>query len=339
MHPFVVALYPRVSACEYYRAVMPLHYLQQGPWQTLSCTLQEWMRRSASSAPLRKPTILIAPRIETDKIEALEKLRASTPYIVYETDDNLTNKYRIVSALPIEHFARAADLITVTTPHLAKVMSVYGPTKVLPNFIDPKVTGIHYKNDDPRYSNEVRILLSGTASHYGDWKQVLPALEYILKKFTNAHVTIAGFHPDYLSGIDPLRVSYEPFHSYPGYMKLIYEHDIVLCPIDTEDKFNLSKSAIKAIEGMAVARNVNGHVGGAVPIASNSPVYRRAVTRATGRLVEPDGWTEALVELIENKRERERLSVAGHAWVMKNRNINTGWKLWHKAYTALLRGL
>lgn len=78
-------------------------------------------------------------------------------------------------------------------------------------------------------------------------------------------------------------------------------------------------------------------MGGAVPVCTNMPVYRRAVQhRHNGLLVNNDEWYDALSLLVRDTRLRNGLAVLGHRWVKKNRDIKTGCRLWHDTYMEIL---
>ena len=76
--------------------------------------------------------------------------------------------------------------------------------------------------------------------------------------------------------------------------------------------------------------------GGAAVIASDHVVYRRAITKATGILVKPDEWDEAIRNLNNDHALRHRLQLQGHEWVQKYGDIQQGWRLWAGAYKRII---
>jgi glycosyltransferase involved in cell wall biosynthesis len=120
---------------------------------------------------------------------------------------------------------------------------------------------------------------------------------------------------------------------------VIRQFDVVCCALDPNDIFNKSKSAIKALEAMAAKRRLPcGKFGGAVPVCTDMSVYRRAVNHGhNGLLVDNDQWYAALKKLVTDRSYTTRLSVQGHNWVRRNRDIAQGWKLWESTYRRMCR--
>jgi glycosyltransferase involved in cell wall biosynthesis len=64
-------------------------------------------------------------------------------------------------------------------------------------------------------------------------------------------------------------------------------------------------------------------------VCTDMPVYRRVVNHMhNGMLISNNDWYEALLLLIEDKQLRTKLSLQGHKWAKKNRDISTGYKHW-----------
>jgi glycosyltransferase involved in cell wall biosynthesis len=229
---------------------------------------------------------------------------------------------------------RAMDLLTVSTPHLSKRMEEYVGYRppVLPNHIDVGwFKEMSYSAD--RQFEGLTVGFLGTSSHYGDWEYPIEALKR-LKEEHEITVTVGGYFPDYLEGIAE-KISGVPYRYYPMLMR---QFDIVLCALDPEDMFNKSKSAVKALEAMASARDINGKVGGAIPVCTDMPVYRRCVRHGVnGMLVSDDDWYTPIKDLITDERKRKRLAIQGHRWVTKNRDVKKGHVRWSRVYRDLMR--
>ncbi|NIV37473.1 MAG: hypothetical protein GWN58_51060 [Anaerolineae bacterium] len=176
----------------------------------------------------------------------------------------------------------------------------------------------------------------GTASHYDDWKYPVEALRRIARGHPEVTIVAAGYCPDYLKELpNLLELPPVAYYQYPAIMR---QFDIVCCSLDAEDGFNKSKSAIKALEAMAAARALpGGETGGAVPVCTDMKVYRRVVNnRHNGLLTGNDQWYDTLMSLIEDRALRRKLSVQGHQWVQKHRDVATGCRLWGRAYRTML---
>jgi glycosyltransferase involved in cell wall biosynthesis len=263
--------------------------------------------------------------------------------IVYEVDDDLTNKYRDFSTVGVKHALKIAswtDAVTVTTPYLAQLMKdgTKRPQYVLPNMLDPDIWDIPVEyTGDP----EITILLSGSMSHMEDWKVLETVLPRIAENEYDypVKIHIAGFTPDYLRDIPhSVRIPGVPYQTY---VNLVKDADIVLAPVDPKDGFNLSKSPIKVIEGMGATRLLsNGELGGAACIATRTPVYELAIKNGeNGLLVEhtPDAWYQAIDRMVRDHQARLSFQANGGKWAWSHHNIHKEWIRWDKAYRKILK--
>lgn len=267
---------------------------------------------------------------------ALGTIRSWGAKIVFDTDDDLTGEHRELDGKGSEfiHMVEWADLVTVSTPYLGKKLEPYAKRQpvVLPNHIDfnwfSRVS-LNHKRETPGLT----VGVIGTRTHYHDWEFLKDVFLELERKYSVTILT-AGYQPDYLKGR-----KFYGFVPYERYPTLMAEYDIVCCALDSDDKFNWSKSSIKALESMASARRLsNGKVGGAVAVCTDMPVYRRTVNHMhNGLLIDNGDWLAALQELIENENLRNQLAYRGHRWVKQNRDISLGYTGWKRAYQNLLR--
>lgn len=339
------------GGCEIYRGNMPVHFLgQYGNWETAWLYYAEVQRSvgqrgiAAMLSFFKQFSLLVFPRFYANSLHTLDQIadlfrviHRLGVKIVYEVDDDFTNRYREVlpkDASAIE-VAKLADAITVSTPHLGRLMEkeTGKPCYVLPNMLDPNLWDVPLplKKD-----GLIRIGLTGSQTHYGDWKVLETVMPRILARHDQVRLILGAFHPDYLSNLP--HTDYLPALPYAEYAHTVKQFDIVLAPLDPQDGFNLSKSEIKTTEGMGACRTLNGTRGGAAVIATDHPVYRRGVTPRTGILVphEPDAWFEAIDHLVTDSGARKRYQLEGYRWAWKNRNIARGWTLWDKAYRKII---
>jgi glycosyltransferase involved in cell wall biosynthesis len=257
--------------------------------------------------------------------------------LVFDTDDDLTEEYRDLDGRGWEFIEqlKRVDLVTVSTPYLAKRMAKYTDHKpvVLPNHVDFdwfSQTSLLAK----RRFDDVTVGVIGTQTHAGDWVFLKDAFRR-LNDMDGVTVLSAGFQPDYMEGYEHL--SGVPYKYYPQLMR---QFDIVCCALDPDDGFNLSKSSVKALESMASARRLpNGKIGGAVAVCTDMTLYRRTVNHMhNGLLVDNGDWYEALKMLVEDVRMRTQIAYRGHRWVRGNRDIKSGYRMWKRAYLNLLEG-
>jgi glycosyltransferase involved in cell wall biosynthesis len=279
----------------------------------------------------------VISRFYKDKAsEVVDAMHNLGGYAVFDTDDDLTEEHREFYGRG-DHFietVRAMDLVTVSTPYLKERLEGYNDSvHVLPNHIDTEWFG-HVSMSHERMTEGLTVGVVGTKTHYDDWRCVCDPLKRLAEEH-DITVLAAGFQPDYLEWTQ--KVTGVPYRAYPALMR---EFDIVCCALDADDRFNWSKSAIKALEAMAAARELSsGRIGGAVPVCTDMHVYNRVVKDGVnGVLVDNDGWYSALCELINDQQKREALAARGHRWVRRHRDIRDGCRLWGGAYRYHLGG-
>lgn len=356
--PNVLALFARkregyehMGACEIYRVSIPLHFLetQDKRWVVSWTHLVEDIVEMHLAQAISWADLIVLPRWwfekehESEAIQFISDLsRTFDKRMIYECDDDYTNQYREVHRGGDTSIkaAQACDAITVSTPYLGKLMqkATGKETHTLPNCIDPR----HWDAfaEGKRMYDGLVIGLAGTKTHYHDWKVLQNVMPGILADYPDTRLLLGHLHPDYFDALPEDRVIRHPGEPYQYYPGLIRQMDIVLAPVDPEDRFNWSKSAIKAIEGMASKRRVNGKWGGAAVVATDTTIYRRAINNGSNGLLTEhteEGWDQALRQVIEDEILRRKLQVNGYRW-SRNRHIQNNWKLWRNAYNSVLQG-
>lgn len=255
----------------------------------------------------------------------IEFLKDAGKVVVYETDDDYTNEYRNVIDADAVSVAAESTVLTVSTPLLRTQMRKHigdKPTYLLQNNIDLDFwDSVPYKRIVPSPS----IGLVGTPTHFDDWIHAKPALFRIAEEYPGVHFVIGGMLPQYLQDL-PRMTHLKPVKYY-AYPAMVHQIDIGLAPLDEEDRFNWSKSAIKALEYWS---------SGAACIASNAPPYKRVIEHGeTGFLVDnkdPDEWYRRIKDYLDNPGLRRQHAAAGREWVRKNRNMQTNAILWWAVY-------
>jgi len=338
-----------LSPVNYYRAYLPLRALQELDKRfevTIFSQAQvgELIRQygSRSEEILMGRDLYVISRLFTRQYldRFVDAIHEDGGKVIFDTDDDLTDDYRDLGrGEDFKITIGAMDLVTVSTPFLSKRIHRYVNHKppILMNHIDFKWFSKESRKA-PRTVPGLTVGLVGTASHYDDWIYPVRALRKLAEESTDINLVVAGFFPDYLDDLPNLhQIKPVPYLKYPG---MIRQFDIICCSLDPDDMFNKSKSAIKAIEAMSSVRRLSdGRWGGAVPVCTNMPVYRRAVNHMhNGILTSNDGWYDALSEMIHNTKLRNNIAVNGTKWVQKNRDINVGYKSWAKLYKRVSRG-
>lgn len=262
----------------------------------------------------------------------LKLARAAGCSLVVDYDDDYTNEHRKVhdGSIPdLSHFSA----VTVSTPYLKRVMKRYSRNVVvLPNLVYPEVLNQPFK----RMIEGTVIGLTGSATHEQDWQVVVPVLQEIVKVHPQVKVFCSGYVPEGVPNLVTLRdLGFQPdrdtnnfFLPLEAYGFILRNIDILLAPVDPADRFNWSKSNIKAIEGQCSARPVGESIGGCSVIASGDlPNYRDAIQHGvTGLLVDhhnPKAWFEAIDKNISDVEWRHKTQIAGHESCLRQWNIHT----------------
>lgn len=248
---------------------------------------------------------------------------------ILEVDDDFTNEYREVIGSAhhdaVWNYAHnIANSVICSTKYLADLMhSRTGKkTYVCPNSVLPNVWRVPKRE-------RLTIGLTGSATHAGDWEVLEEVIPEILAKYPHVDFLLGGYMPDYFKTLMeklPQRVIWHewlPFKDYPTVAGSVH---ITLCPVNPEDKFNLSKSGLKAIEGMA---------SGAAIIATDMNIYQEVIDHGrTGLLVEqtPEAWLNGLCLLIEDQDLRLSFATRGKRYVNKHHNIFVNADLWWQAF-------
>lgn len=255
-------------------------------------------------------------------------MREAGKVLVWETDDDYTNEYRVVIKADAVSVANACNALTVSTVHLREQMGKYvdRPIYLLQNNIDLRYwDSVKFDRIVPSPS----VGLVGTPSHYDDWRAVVVALERVAQDRPDVHFVIGGFLPQYLQDLP--RMQHLPGVRYEAYPAMVAQIDIGLAPLDPNDRFNWSKSGIKAMEYWCA---------GAPVIASNALPYQRVVTEERGFLVDhddPDAWYTKIIAYLDNPGLRAQHAAAGREWVRRNRNMETNAILWWAVYEELYK--
>lgn len=354
--PNVIAIFPGhrrdFGACEIYRTTMPYYYLQKKhpEWKTSWAFIEDILDMSKSQGTdvikevIQTYDLFVFPRLyftDPKSFEAFQVLIESLNYLgkkaIYEVDDDMSNDTRVVVDGDAISAASLCNAITVTTPYLAWLMHMKTGKKtyILPNMFGPdawyeKLVGTF------RYSDRIVLGLTGSSTHNDDWKVLETVLPDLLLD-DRIHLILMGYHPDYLKDLPNSTLL--PGMAYEKYTQVIQSCDIILAPLN-DDAFNLSKSPIKCIEGMAARRILGGVPHGAACIASNHPVYQLAITsEKNGLLVEhtPEGWKTGLERLINDQALRNKLQFSGHEWVDRHHNITKTVSLWRNVYNSVIQ--
>lgn len=268
--------------------------------------------------------------------------RARTPMsrLVYETDDDVFTvtpenwaAFHLFGRADIQdavtHGAEVADLITVTTPHLAGVMAEHtgNPNiRAIPNFVPEWVTTTDWER-----RARPAVGWQGGGSHGVDVGLISQPVRRFLKRFPGWDLRIGGtdFRPTFKVPADRSEFSawipaYEDQEGFYGSL----DWDIGLAPLAPRP-FNDSKSNIKVLEYAA---------RGIPSIASDHHVYRSFIRHGeNGFLVKFDHeWLKYMSILAEDDGLRAKMGEQARrdavSWT-----IEGNYQLWEQAYSSLFK--
>jgi glycosyltransferase involved in cell wall biosynthesis len=278
--------------------------------------------------------------------------RARGPFsrLVYEIDDDVFSvspvnwqAYHVYSKPEIReavaHMASVADLVTVTTEHLAGVMreETGNPNVVvLPNCVPGWLLETErVPRDRPA------IGWQGGASHGLDVGLVVGSVRRFLRRFPGWDFRLGGtdFSESFLNPSGKARkpyalsdqVSLTPwipvYEDAPGYYATI-DFDIGLAPL-ADSPFNRSKSFVKVLEYAA---------RGIPSIASDCAVYRSFIRHGeNGFLVRREHeWLAYMSELASDEQLRQKMGAAARE-TAREYVIEERCQEWEQAYRSLFK--
>jgi hypothetical protein len=231
----------------------------------------------------------------------------------------------------LEANIRVADLVTVSTEPLAKVMRRYNPNvAVLPNSVRRAVLDMPLPKRRGKPVEEAggRVVIGwqGSATHVEDWKVMGSSIVDIITSQPWTFMRFLGtFHP---AGMTIGQFELLPWtNDLTEHYRRVARFDIGLAPLNGT-LFNESKSALRFVEAAAL---------GVPMVCSDVPAYRDVVEHGvTGFLARnPKQWREYVQALVDDPQLRVRIGdaarEAARAWTIEERVT-----LWEQAYGSLL---
>lgn len=283
----------------------------------------------------------------TNPMDLVNILKKNNIKIVYELDDdvwkvpdvNPTKDVSVAKRDQCSQLAQAADLVTVTTDVLKKRLEDFNDNvKVIPNAIDKN------RYDPPSNASEddLRIVWSGSVTHYADLNLCIDALVDLQKKHHFKFI---------LQGISsqPLAAEMYTYNVHKAYNKDIrkqefferalgfynklgelehYQHtpfyppemhanvmknlngDIGICPL-VDNEFNHSKSANKFYQYAGL---------GMATLASDVIPYNKVMDYTASNTYKD--WKEKLEKLITDEEFRKELAQKQRKYVLNNRTLD-----------------
>ena len=329
-----------VDGTQYYRQVAPLkalHEADNGIEVTCmtSKDIEDLVREHGADAAEQAMCgfdVYAYPRmLHEDCEDFVSTIHKHGGLLILDSDDDLTEDYKLVSGhgRAFKKVLGLVDRVTVSTQALADRLGRYTsrPPTALLNCVDVDwMQSVASKSK--RLAEKVTIGFSGSPTHWGDWYLPAVPFQHICCDFP-VQAILHGETPRYLNYAqdDAMKIGGVPYATYPVVLK---QFDILICAVDSCDPFNTGKSAVKALEAMAV---------GAVPICSRFKPYQDlAAAGAPVVIIEEesrDGWYEAMANLLVDPDRMTWLGQLGPDWVREHRDISTGYKQWEAFFLGL----
>lgn len=237
--------------------------------------------------------------MDRDIVEAIPHLKRYGTAVVIELDDlfhHLHPKHpsahvrrpHLSPEMHVGWLERAmsmADLITVSTPALAKFYGKYGPTRVVRNYINEAVV----KRKPPPRSKRVTFGWTGVVStHCGDLTTIGSALPRVMQDTSSEFFCIGDKQAPGALGLDPEHATVTNWLPIKQYQLAIDAISIGMVPLGLTP-FNEAKSYIKGLEFAA---------RGVPFVASPTSEYRYLSGLGAGDLARtPNKWQATLTRL------------------------------------------
>lgn len=272
------------------------------------------------------------PRMIHEDCEAfLEEVHKQGGLLVVDSDDDLTEDYKLVSGRgqAFKKMLGLVDYVTVSTPALADRFAplTKRPPVALLNCVDVDWMQ-SVSEQSKRIVEGLTIGFSGSPTHWGDWYLPAVPLQRICREFP-VRAILHGETPRYLNYCQDgvIKIGGVPYIVYPV---ILAQFDILLCAVDIKDPFNAGKSAVKALECMAT---------GVVPICSRFKPYMDLADQGAPLVIveeeSRDGWYGAMADLLCDSDRIDHHKSQGPDWVRAHRDIKTGYKQWESFFRAI----
>lgn len=294
---------------------------------------------------------------EMAKVQVAPLLQMAGKKVVYDNDDTYLDKSGIpIIMQSLRHtelldkmnenlyeMARTADLVTVSTTHLAKEYEKLNDNvAVLPNMVDPYDWGVPKRNE----GDDIRIGLIGSVIMTRDYSGIEELLIELSER-DNVTIVILGLPPQDDPDFSETVALYSKEYAFINKLKNVEFHnavpqedyndklndlrlDIGLIPRE-DTYFNRSKSNLKFLEAsmLEIPIIAQGYTTGDSPYQGKDVTYMRiAITE--------DDFRKHTEELIASKDKRLKMGSAAKKYVEENYNVYENAHLWENEYKKLL---
>jgi len=221
----------------------------------------------------------------------------------------------------IKDAVRVADAVTVTTDHLAEVVSQHhNNVFVLPNCFD----AVLLEHQRP-HAESLTVGWAGGSSHGEDFESVAKELRSFFRRNPQVDSHFIGVNYGSLVGRPETRFT-QWSRNLVDYIKGL-DFDIGIAPL-LPNQFNRSKSDLKFLEYASLGIPV---------VASDVGPYGHSIQHGiTGMLVRhPHEWVKYLNELVKDDDMRLAITNNARAWASTRTIQGNAWR-WEEAYRTVL---
>lgn len=252
--------------------------------------------------------------------------------LVFEVDDDLFNTHH-TSKISHAFFSRpeiqdnlranieVADLVTVTTEHLAEQLAPLNRNvTVLPNCIPAALLDVN----PPHADDKVTIGWAGGHTHAIDWRGPAEHVARFVRRNPNTELHLMGWKPDLLWSLTPpQRRRYTDWIDDVEDLHRSIDFHLGVIPL-WDNVFNRSKSDLKFLELAAL---------GIPAVCSNVGPYSISVQHGqTGMLVSrPNEWNSHLRDLAQDECLRKATGESARKWAA-SRTIEGNAHKWEAVY-------
>lgn len=249
-------------------------------------------------------------------------------YLELNEDSPFKKDHEIYDAkFVITQTMKIADMITTTTPYLAKQLKKYNKNiVVLPNYVDMDRWILPYL---PNESGKIRIGWAGSITHLEDVRIIVEPIRRICREFKNVQLVVIGDPRvgTLFEGLPVETMLGVPFEAWPAKL-FSMRLDIGLAPL-RDTLFNKCKSNIKWIEYSLAS----------IPGVYSPTVYsmnNEHMDGVYGMIAEnEEQWYRCIKNYIICENLRKDIAEKARSCITTGYTLKTNIKKWVKAYKSL----